>query len=428
MAGLGAGHYLHSQGVPFTCYDKNPYLGGHTASLRYPGGFVFDEGGHLSYTTHDHVKQLLADNVEGNFEERTLTIDNYWHGVRIPHPVQTSLRFLPSDLIVEVIADFAAISNQARPDPAEQNYEEWLRSTYGSTFAETFPMVYGTKYHTTTMDNLVTDWIGPRMYQPTLAEIVRGALPDPSRKPAHYVDVYRYPSRGGFQSYLEPFGDRFEILLGHRVTSIDPATKTLRFSNGAERPYTSLVSSIPLPDLVRLIQGAPTRVAEAAQKLAYTTAILFNIAVDRADLSPTAITYFYDEDIEFSRVNLPHMFSPNNAPPGCGLIQAEIYVSDKYRPLPGSPVDHYPQVIADLTRAGFLRESDTLLLQEIAVIKYANVIYDLDRADSVATVHRFLDDIGIRYCGRYGDWNHAWTDQAFVSGEEAARLALGSCP
>jgi hypothetical protein len=48
----------------------------------------------------------------------------------------------------------------------------------------------------------------------------------------------------------------------------------------------------------------------------------------------------------------------------------------------------------------------------------------VDRPAAVATVHDYLNDVGIHYCGRYGDWNHAWTDQAFISGEEAAKKAL----
>jgi hypothetical protein len=60
----------------------------------------------------------------------------------------------------------------------------------------------------------------------------------------------------------------------------------------------------------------------------------------------------------------------------------------------------------------------------VAINRYANVIYDVDRGAAVKTIHGFLNDVGIHYCGRYGDWNHAWTDQAFISGEEAAKRAL----
>ena len=54
------------------------------------------------------------------------------------------------------------------------------------------------------------------------------------------------------------------------------------------------------------------------------------------------------------------------------------------------------------------------------LLKYANIIFDLERAESLKTVHGYLDDLGIAYCGRYGDWGYMWTDESFISGEKAA--------
>jgi protoporphyrinogen oxidase len=421
MAGLGAGYALEQAGAPFVCYDKNRYPGGHTRSFRYDNGFVFDEGGHISFTKHSHVRDLLAENIRGRFEEPRLAIDNYWRGHRIPHPVQCNLRGLPPDLVIRIIQDFVAA--RSREPGTGSTYADWLYDAYGKTFAETFPLVYGRKYHTTTMDRLTTDWIGPRMYRPNLEEILRGAIGE-GVTGAHYVDMFRYPSTGGFLSYLEPFVERFEIRLDHRLTGLDPARRLLRFANGEETPFERVVSSIPLPDLVPMIDGVPTDVVDASHRLAFTQAILINLGVKRSDLSETAITYFYDEDVIFSRVNLPHMFSPHNAPRGCGTIQAEVYYSDKYRPFSGSPEALVEPVIADLRRCGFLRDDDAIILKDTAINRYANVIYDSDRASAVSLIHGFLDDIGVHYCGRYGNWDHAWTDEAFISGEAAARKAL----
>lgn len=421
MAGFGAGYALETAGVPFVCYDRNSYYGGHTHSLRYDSGFVFDEGGHLSFTKHDHVKDLLAENVDGRYEERKLKIDNYWHGYRIPHPVQTNLRNLPTDVIISVIKDFVAV--QGRELNPTGSYADWLLDTYGKTFAETFPLVYGHKYHTTTMDQLTTDWVGPRMYRPVLDEVLRGALGG-EVPGAHYVSTFRYPSVGGFESYLDAFARRFELRLNHQLTGLDPKAKVLRFANGKAETYDTVVSSIPLPELIPMIDGAPSDVLNAASKLAFTTTVLVSLGIDREDVSETGITYFYDEDVIFSRVNLPHMFSPNNAPPGCGTIQAEIYFSDKYKPMPARPSDLIQPVIDTLRRCNFIRDTDKILLKDTTVNRYANVIFDLDRPAAVKLVHGFLDDIGVHYCGRYGTWNHAWTDEAFIEGEVAARKAL----
>jgi protoporphyrinogen oxidase len=181
-----------------------------------------------------------------------------------------------------------------------------------------------------------------------------------------------------------------------------------------------------LPELVPRIDGVPADVVDAAARLAFTTAVMVNLGVDRDDLSEAHITYVYDEDIIFPRLNFPHMLSAGNVPPGTGSIQVEVYFSDKYRPLDRPPEALIDPVVTDLHKLGVLEERDRVLFSEARLVRYANVIYDLERADAVRIIHGFLDDVGIRYCGRYGDWNHEWTDEAFLSGEQAASVVLAT--
>src|SRR5262245_16934675 len=134
MAGFGAAHALHGAGLDFICFDRSPHYGGHTFSFRYPNGFVFDEGGHISLTKNEHIRDLLAANVDGRYEEPQLAIDNYWHGHRITHPVQCNLVGLPPELIVDVITDFVAV--HGTPLTPQPDYGSWLQHAYGTTFAE----------------------------------------------------------------------------------------------------------------------------------------------------------------------------------------------------------------------------------------------------------------------------------------------------
>jgi protoporphyrinogen oxidase len=121
---------------------------------------------------------------------------------------------------------------------------------------------------------------------------------------------------------------------------------------------------------------------------------------------------------------MPHLLSPNNAPPGCGSIQAECYYSSKYRPLDRAPDDCIEPVLRDLKKCGILRDSDEIVFTNTLHIPYANIIFDLDRAAAVDIVHGYLRDIGIHPCGRYGEWGYLWTDESFISGEGAAEQVL----
>jgi protoporphyrinogen oxidase len=422
MAAYGAGDQLDREGVAYTCYDKASYPGGHTATFTRPDGFVFDDGPHLSFTKDERIQEIFAGNVGGEYQTIQIRIDNYWHGQRIVHPAQVNLYGVPPELLIRIIVDFVAASQAG--DPPTTDYASWSRGAYGTTFAETFPLVYARKYHTTDGSDLTTDWLGPRFYRPSLEELLTGALIQTPHRDMHYVTHFRYPTEGGFAAYLAPWFARADLRLDHEVVGIDPRTCTVRFADGSETRYRRLISSMPLPDLIRAIEGVPRDVREAAERLAFSTAVIVNVGVDRERISDTHITYFYDEDVIYPRLNFPSMLSPRTVPPGTSSIQAEIYFSDKYRPLDRALDDIADQTVADLVRTGVLDAGDRILCREARLVRYANVIYDHDRRDALAAVHGFLDDVGIAYCGRYGDWDHSWTDEAFVSGERAAQKTL----
>ncbi len=421
MAGFGAAHRLHAEDVTPVMYDKNSYYGGHTASFRYETGFLFDVGPHISFTKDSRVQDLFADSVDQRYETIQISLNNYWQGYWPKHPVQLHLRGMPEDLIVKVIGDF--VEARQLPEESPKNYADWLLASFGRTFAEQFPMKYTRKYHTTPAENLSTDWLGPRIYRPSLEEVLRGAICSTAPH-VHYITHFRYPSDGGFMLYLNKFLPMGNVKLNHEVVSIDARARQVRFANGTVVGYDGLVSSVALPDLIPMIQGAPQDVVEAARLLACSTCVLVNIGVNREDLSSAHMTYFYDEDICFSRLGFPHMLSAKNAPAGTGSIQAEVYFSAKYKPFQGSAEDWIEPVIKDLRRAGVLREEDRILSRKAMFLRYANVIFDLDRSAALKKVHGYLDDLNIAYCGRYGDWGYMWTDESFISGERAAEKAL----
>ena len=422
MSACGAIHQLSTEGIQPVCYDKSPYPGGHTASFEEAEGWWFDDGPHVSFTTDERIQGLFSEAVDGEYEAVSAVVDNHWKGYWFHHPVQCNLYGLPIDLVVNAIRDF--IEAQQAPEGEIRNYQDWLMTAFGRTIAETFPMVYGLKYHTTEASNMSTDWLGPRLYRPSLEEVLRGAL-GPQSEYVHYADRFRYPKQGGFFSFAKPFLARADLKLNSALTGIDPEGKVARFSTGEAVAYDAMISSVALPELVLLIDQVPDAVREAAGRLASTNCVLVNVGVDREDLSEANWTYVYDEEMIFTRLSYPHLLSSSTVPKGKGSIQCECYYSAKYRPLDRRLEDHVAPAVADLKRCGILREDDRVLHTSTRLVPHANIIFDLERNEALKIVDDYLDHTGILRCGRYGEWGYQWTDESFKSGEAAARAALG---
>jgi protoporphyrinogen oxidase len=262
------------------------------------------------------------------------------------------------------------------------------------------------------------------MHPPKLEEVVQGALQLHFDGEFHYLKRFRYPSSGGYQSFMREMAHLDQIELDTKVVSVDPAAKTLSLGDAAPVAYDNLVSTMPLPDLVASIVAAPVEVREAAEMLLCTSVVLVDVAVDRDDLSDHHWLYVYDDDVSFSRAHFPHMLSAGNAPVGRGSVQCEIYYS-RHRSLPDAVETLADRVVDELIKLEILESGDEVLFTKTRDVRYANVVFDHDRQPALDVILPWVESQGIVLAGRFGEWGYHWTDDATRSGWAAADLILG---
>jgi protoporphyrinogen oxidase len=420
MAGMAAADRLCASGLDVVVVDKRATWGGHTTSLD-TDGFVFDEGPHVSFTKDDKVRDLFtAGAVE--VEEFKARITNAFRGRWITHPAQCHLYGLDPDLVTRCVTDF--VRAQMSP-PEVRTYADWCVAMFGKTFAETFPFAYTRKYWTVEAADMSTDWVGSRMYPPKIDDVVRGALVPEQPGDFHYLSTFRYPSRGGYQSFMRAMYRPELLRLDARVVSVDLERRQVRFADGTSLDFDSLVSTMPLPDLVEAIVPGqvPAAVRDASKRLLCTSLVLIDVAVKRRDLFDHHWFYVYDEDISIVRGHFPHMLAAANAPEGHGAIQLEVYHSP-HRPLPCSPADLSARVVDELARLGILESRDDVLWARHREVKYANVVFTHDRGPAMDVILPWLKARGVVLAGRYGEWAYYWTDDAVRAGWAAADSVL----
>lgn len=401
ISGLSLGYFLREHGYDCTIYEKENTYGGLCNGFSIDG-FTFDTFAHISFDNDPISYQLLEGKTE--FLTHPSEALNYDCGRWIKDPVQNNLFALPVEERIRVIKDFVDRKESGSP----KDYGQWLKSRYGNYFALHYPYRYTRKYWTVEPEQLEPRWISGRMYEPTLKEVLYGAMSDQTPD-VHYSKEARYPKAGGFKSFLKPLAEGQNICYSHEVSMIYPQKKKIVFTNGETVSYDILFSTLPLDFLCSSIADIPADVKAAGQLLDHTSGAMISIALKKPRVSPSLWFYIYDEDILPARVYSPDWKSPANVPERCSALQAEVYFS-KYKPLRISLEQLKGKVIEGLLKLDLFSESD-ILFSDIRYKEYANIMFTKPIYAAKQKVLNYLNDSGIYTAGRFGKWDYLWVGQ-----------------
>lgn len=408
LAGLAAS--LETQAP---CYEAADCPGGVASSDRSEG-FTFDRGIHILQTQSEPVLRLLSDlGVELVRHERNAHI--YSHETYTAYPFQINTAGLPIGLRARCVWNF--MRRGQHPSPA--NYEEWIYRSLGNGFADTFLIPYSEKFWRVHPREMTHDWMGNRVPQPTSRQVFRGAVWSKQTEIGTNAS-FSYP-RTGYGDIGRALARRAgQLHLRHRATQLDVKAQRIEFNGEHEVDYRVLISSIPLPELVRIARDAPSGVRSAAEKLRTNSIMVVNLGVGRANISDRNWVHFPEKDISFFRISFPATFSPEVVPPGTSSISAEVAYSNS------DPIDRdrvVDRVIDDLVRVGALRADDPIIARTTQDVRWGYCIYDHDRAEAIRVLRNWLRSVNVIPTGRYGLWTYYWSDQAILSGFKAAAQA-----
>jgi UDP-galactopyranose mutase len=452
--GLSAAYHLGSDAL---LVEQAERVGGWCRSIE-AGGFTFDYAGHIMFSNdvyvHELYDMLLGDNV--HWQDREAWI--FSKGVHTRYPFQGALHGLPPAVIKEcIVGAIAARFGSLRAAPADgarladccadgilegsaalangagngnghrngapANFEEFIYRVWGAGIAKHFAIPYNRKLWAVPLAEMETSWLGGRVPLPDLEEMIEGAL-HPVAKPMGPNARFGYPLRGGFQALMDGFLPhlRGPLWLRRRVVEVSARRRCLALDDGTRIGYDALVSTMPLPVLVRLLGAeAPAAVRAAAAGLRHVSVRCVHLGIGRERVTDKHWIY-YPEDTVFHRIFVQGNASPHcNAPGGFGLT-CEITYSP-HKPLPYDGGALVERCIDDCRRVGLVRAADPVWVGVQCDLPHAYVVYDHARARNVETIRAWLAEQGIVLAGRYGEWEYYNSDHAFLAGRKAAETA-----
>ncbi|MEQ9317943.1 MAG: NAD(P)-binding protein [Polyangiaceae bacterium] len=416
LTGMSAAHFLRAAGIDRRLFEKLDRPGGHAVTIEEQG-WRFDRTGHLLHVKDPELRALALAWMGRDHREIARDSRVWSHGVYTRYPFQANAHGLPPDVAHACVMGFLRARQQPQPE-RYADFEHFCRAQFGDAISDHFMIPYNTRVWGVPPSEITADWASRFVPIPEVEDVIAGAVGH-RRRELGYNARFLYPGLGIGQlsdGMARALGD---VELGRAPRSIDARSRRLVFDD--ERvDYDVLISTAPVPSLVRLIDDVPSEVKAAADRLRCTHLYYLDIALRGECGRPFHWIYVPEDRYPFYRVGCYSSFSPRMAP----VRSAGLYVELVDRREPDLN-ELLPEVAAALIEMGLIARPEAIVFARVRRIDHAYVIFDHDHYPALEAVQEFLTSHRILSAGRYGGWNYSSMGDALAFGRQAAERAAG---
>lgn len=408
LAGLTVAAHL---GEPCEVLEGDDRPGGHCQSVCEQG-FTFDAGGpHIMFSrnrqTLDFMVSLLGKNVRIGRRNNKI----FYRGRYVKYPFENGLFDLDPQDRYECL--LGCLKNDA-PEPT--NFKEWMYHTFGQGITEKYMLPYNEKIWKINAAEMNLDWVDGRVPRPPLEDIVKAAVGVETEGYTHQLNFY-YPEHGGIEALPAAMAGRVEhITNGFSIRNVRRHGDRWTVSDGrSERDYERVVATIPIHELVKIVEGVPQDIQDCVGRLRYNSLITVTVAVPTANIPDYTAIYVPEPSLIFHRLSFPAIFSPANAPHGMTLIQAEITVNS-WDPLWAAPdADLVKRVVDGLESMELVKRSE-ICYEKVVRTPYGYVVQDFQIRTGLKRAKAYFEEIGMPLCGRVAEFEYINMDQCIERG------------
>jgi UDP-galactopyranose mutase len=413
ITGLSTGLHLKRD---YLILEKEDRPGGLARSKKI-GGYIFDFSAHLLHCKTRYFLTWLQKHLNGELQIHKRNAWVYSHGVYTKYPFQVNLYGLPKNVVKECIRGLLTIDEKSAQK--EKNFYRWCYKKFGSGIARHFFLPYNFKFWTLNPSYLTTEWVDGFIPQPEIEDILDGTF-DYSRKEFGYHSKFFYPRTGGIEVFTKKLAEFCkDKIINETVKELNLKERWVITEKGNKYLFENLISTIPLPELGKIILDGDKDWKKIFKKLRHTSVININLGVNRKEISKKDWIYFPESNLIFYRVGFPMNFAPHSTPRGKSSLYIDISYS-QWKPLDKKVV--LSQVITDLVKVGILERNDELEVQDVNDIKYAYIIYDKNWHYARNKILSWLGRYRVYCGGRFGGWRYLSMEGCFLEGKNITQL------
>ncbi|MFH1245422.1 MAG: FAD-dependent oxidoreductase, partial [Candidatus Omnitrophota bacterium] len=304
---------------------------------------------------------------------------------------------------------------------AEDSFLKWIYKSFGAGIAENFMIPYNEKFWRVSLAELTYKGVDRFIVVPGIKDISKTWHGNVSQE-LGYNSCFWYPAQGGIETLAQAFSrDLPNLFCGCPVSEIDLSAKRIKLADGRQERFDCLVSTLPLPELSRIIVNLPADLGFQFKKLRWNSIFNLNLGIARKIDNPGHWIYFPGQEFAFFRVGCYTNFSSSLAPPDKSLIYVEVaYTADE----PLNKEELEGRILRDLQKTGLLSPRDNMEICDPIDIRYGYVLYDFNHKAATETIQQYLNERNVFSIGRYGRWEYMSMEDVILDAQKAAELML----
>ncbi len=414
-AGLTAAYLLARKGVDVTVFEATGMVGGISQTAEY-NGFRFDIGGHRFFTKLPPVQEMWDEVLGDEFLSVPRLSRIHYEGKFFDYPLKpmNALIGLGPWRALTILTSY--IKAHLRPNPVEENFEQWVSNRFGKKLYETFFKTYTEKVWGLPCTEIRAEWAAQRIKGLSLARAILSAasVNKRSTKIKTLINEFRYPRLGPGQMW-ELTRDRVveaggRVLMRHPVVGVEVqdgrAVAVVAESDAGRRRFEAdhVISSLPIRTLVRALEPAPPpRVASAGEGIRYRDFLVVALIMDEKELFPDNWIYIHTPGVKVGRIqNFGNWSRYLLGDPEKSCLGLEYFCFEGDGLWTTSDEDLIALAARELGELGL---GDPSLVTDGAVVRMpkAYPIYDAEYRDHLDTIREHIDPIAnLHPVGRNG--------------------------
>ncbi|MBA7596716.1 hypothetical protein ES703_03703 [subsurface metagenome] len=407
LAGLAAAWKLKEKAEVFEASDA---VGGVARTYKCKG-FSYDLGPHVLYFRNLKTQRWVEEILEGRWRRQARRAKIVIDGEKVDYPIQEG--FLQSDRLKRRFLPDLLKVTQCK----EGNFKEMAANLYGSALAEDFFMPYNDKLWCHPLDEMDKEWA--QRFLPSFPRDDLGRLAKGETLPRGPNAYFFYPEKSGIGTLSQALGEGLSnrIHLSTKVTSINTEEGWVQTNSGTRHHYSYLISTIPLPEILRASVDLPEPARVLAEELKSTGMVFVHLCLAHPLNDDSHWVYFSDPEISFHRISIPRNYSDGMTPPDRGSIVAEVSFPSDKNPDIQTIVE---KVKMDTVKSGMVGGLEDIISHDVQVRRYAYVFPTMKGEKAREELRWILKHRDILLAGRYGVWEYANMERALEQGIKAA--------